>query len=346
MNEIIIVIPTLEPDYKLVELVKQIRESSLFNNEIIIINDGSNSTYDGLFKKTCLNYDVILKQHKVNKGKGRAIKTAIECILTDYPEAKGMVTIDSDGQHTVKDMIACIEEFLRQEDSLVLGVRNFSKDVPFKSKFGNVLTRNILKLFSGIAIGDTQTGLRVIPKIFMEILLDTDGERFEFELNMLIAAKKKAIPIIEVPISTIYLNDNKSTHFRALRDSALIYNVFIKYALSAISSFLIDILVFTLLLGLLSGFSFEVVLVASIVARAASSFVNYLLNRLVVFEKGSLKSLIKYYGLVLIQILLSASFVSLVKLLFPDINVTVIKILIDSVLFFFSFYIQKKYVFN
>lgn len=346
MDRVVIVIPTLEPDNKLVDLIKQIRKSCLKNNTIIVINDGSNHTYNSIFEEIRLNYGVVLKDHKENKGKGRAIKTAIEVVLDNFPETTGIVTIDSDGQHTLTDMISCIDTFLLQDSSLILGVRNFSTGVPLKSKVGNVLTRNVLSLSSGIAIEDTQTGLRVIPKEFMKHLLTVEGERFEFEMTMLLEAKKAHIPIVGVPISTIYHNDNKSTHFRALQDSLLIYSVFLKYAFSAVSSFLIDITLFTVLLKLFAGFSFETVLIASIVARAASSLFNYLLNRLVVFEKGSLKSLVKYYGLVLIQILVSSGLVLLFKGLFLEMNITFIKIIVDGTLFFVSFYIQKKYVFK
>ncbi|MCA9765904.1 MAG: bifunctional glycosyltransferase family 2/GtrA family protein [Carnobacterium sp.] len=346
MSQVAIVIPTLEPDNKLVELVKQIRESCLKNNTIIVINDGSNQTYDPIFEEIQLHYGVIVKNHEENKGKGRAIKTAIQLVLDNFPEMIGIVTIDSDGQHTLTDMISCMDAFLLQDSSLILGVRNFSTGVPLKSKVGNVLTRNVLSLSSGIAIEDTQTGLRVISKKFMEQLLTAEGERFEFEMTMLLEAKKADVPIIGVPISTIYHNENKSTHFRALQDSVLIYSVFFKYAFSAVSSFLIDITLFTILLNLLAGFSFETVLIASVVARGASSLFNYLLNRLVVFEKGSLKSLVKYYGLVLIQILVSSGLVLLVKTLFIEMDVTFVKIIVDGTLFFVSFFIQKKYVFK
>lgn len=87
--------------------------------------------------------------HEVNKGKGRALKTAILAILKTLPEAKGIVTIDSDGQHTYEDTLKCIQAFLQYPDSLILGVRTFEESVPLRSRFGNVLTRDILDVFTG-----------------------------------------------------------------------------------------------------------------------------------------------------------------------------------------------------
>lgn len=346
MDEIVIVIPSLDPDEKLINLLRDIRSKQKAVFPIVIVNDGSSHQYDALFAKALSEYDCIVLHHKENLGKGSALKTAMSYVLNTFLEAAGIVTIDSDGQHTFEDMMNCIECFRKNKHALVLGKRDFSRAIPFRSKFGNIVTRNLLGLLTGIRIEDTQTGLRVIPRYFMERLVLIEGERFEFEMKMILDAKKASIPMIEVPISTIYIEDNHSSHFRAVHDSVAIYIVFLKYVLSSGSSFLIDITVFTMILHFLNEESFETIAIASFIARAVSSFFNYLVNKLIVFGKKAAYSLLKYYSLVLFQILLSSFFVTLLSQLSAQSPVAAIKIIVDGMLFFASFHIQRKYIFK
>ena len=162
-QDVVIVIPAYEPDDRLLELLKNIRDKENQMFDIILVDDGSGADFAPLFAIAQSNYACHLQRHADNKGKGRALKTAISYILDNFPNAKGIVTIDSDGQHTYEDMMKCLAEFLQHPDSLVLGVRTFEKSVPLRSKFGNLLTRDVLGAMTGVNVSDTQTGLRVIP---------------------------------------------------------------------------------------------------------------------------------------------------------------------------------------
>ena len=235
---------------------------------------------------------------------------------------------------------------MRYPDSLVLGVRKFENSVPLRSRFGNVLTRDVLGAFTGMKVSDTQTGLRVLPASWLKEMLDVEGERYEFEMNMLLKAKEDAIPIREVGIATIYLDENQSSHFDVVRDSLRIYKVFFKYIFSSLFSFLVDIVAFTILISLFNGLSFSAVTLASVLARAISSVVNYFLNHKVVFKKGKASSAVKYFTLVVVQIMVSSFLVTIVGNALTAVPISIVKIVVDGVLFFVSYFIQKHLVFN
>lgn len=239
MNRIIpVIIPAYEPDERLILLLR-----NLINSEdlIIVVDDGSGSDYTAIFEecKSVLDEKGVILPHDLNKGKGRALKTAFSFVLEHYPNVVGVVTADSDGQHN-KLAIDSVKGALRDHpNSLILGVRNFDgAGIPWKSRFGNKLTIRILAHITGISISDTQTGLRGIPKEFLEQLLRIKGERFEFETEMLVESSGK-YPIVEIPIETIYdSEENHQTHFHPIIDLFKIYRVlgkiFLKYIASSL----------------------------------------------------------------------------------------------------------------
>ena len=227
MYRIPIVIPSYEPDERLIELLDNLTDSGF--EDILIVDDGSGMEYRHIFDEAEKKFDCKILRHHVNMGKGRALKDAFNYLLNNEKDMIGCITADSDGQHTARDIKKCMDIMILNKQSLVLGSRDFTDDnVPAKSMFGNQITRKIMKVLYGVDVSDTQTGLRGIPRDFMKVLVNVDGERFEFETNMLVATKKKC-KIIEVPIETIYdSKDNHSTHFNPIKDSIRIYRIFAK----------------------------------------------------------------------------------------------------------------------
>ena len=140
-------------------------------------------------------YNCHVFTHFKNLGKGRALKNAFNYILTNFQDFKTVITLDSDGQHKVEDVIKLAQQFENVEDkTLGLGCRKFGKkDVPFRGKFGNIFTRMLLKVLCGISVSDTQTGLRAFTKETMKEFMNVSGERFEYEMNMILATKNKDI---------------------------------------------------------------------------------------------------------------------------------------------------------
>lgn len=347
MSCIPIVIPSLNPDGRLFKLIKELINDTIESaQQIIVINDGSSEKYDNIFENIATQFKVTILKHNTNLGKGRALKTAINYVMAELPDALGLITIDSDGQHTVYDMKECQTVFLKDTRKLVLGTRSFDNNVPFRSKFGNLLTAKLTQVATGVKISDTQTGLRIIPRNYFKALANMAGERFEFEMNMIIEARDNHVDIIEVPITTIYLEENKSSHFRMFYDSVSIYTIFAKYILAAMGSFIVDITIFMLSIKLLKDFPVGMILIASIVSRLCSSIFNYYINKKLVFQNDTRMSIVKYYLLVLVQILLSSLIVTLLSEHITVINVTILKVVVDTCLFIISYQVQKKMIFN
>ncbi len=349
INKLVIIIPSLNPDEKLLNLIEDLDKNSIKN--IVIVNDGSEKDTLFIFDKIKEKYNIPVLNHSINLGKGRSLKTAFNYILDNFKDSIGVITVDSDGQHRIKDIMAVASKMLKSQktDKLILGARDFkNSNVPARSKFGNITTRNIFKILCGISVTDTQTGLRGIYKEYMIELMNVQGERFEFEMNMLIETKTKHIKIEEVPIETVYIEENKTSHFNPLVDSIKIYSLFMKFIIASGLSFVIDIWIFSVVVGLLKiNAPTYYIILATIIARVISSIFNFIVNRKMVFkseEKGN-SELIKYYTLCIIQMLTSAL---LVDILFGliHINETIVKIMVDAILFVISFQIQREFIFN
>ena len=359
---IAIIIPALNPDDRLVTFAKALRAATA--ESLVVVNDGSKPECEPFFEALREVSDCTVLRHAVNLGKGRALKDAFNHCLNAFPQLLGAITADADGQHTVEDVLACMEKMREQPQALVMGCRCFEEaGIPARSRFGNKITRQVFRFLCGIRVSDTQTGLRGIPADFMKRLLSVHGERFEFEMNMLVECKQANVPLAEVPIHTIYLDDNASSHFNPLLDSLRIYSVFAKFLLSSLSSFVIDMLAFSILLTLcnwlqpgtevaisLFGWktiAFTYITIATFGARAISSIVNYFVNRHQVFKGGAGGwTLVRYYLLCILIATVSAQLVKWLNMAAAGVPVLLWKILVDTVLFLASFNFQREWVFR
>ena len=349
-SRVSVIIPAYEPDQKLIATLKELMAAGF--DDIIVVDDGSSDLCKPVFDAIENFAPCVLLRHPQNRGKGAALKTAFAFFLEHRPDRDVVVSADADGQHLTKDIDAVSMACLEQE-GVVLGVRDFSApQVPGRSKFGNRTTSMVFRLFFGMRIQDTQTGLRAFSKQVLPSMMAVAGERYEYETNMLFAINKENIPLSQVGIDTVYLDDNQSSHFRVIRDSIRVYGLILKYLLSSVAASVVDVLMYylikradlTLGLGLPSTFG------AAFIARIISSLLNYVINAKVVFgDAANVKTLLKYYGLAAVQIAVSAGFVYLIEhvlhITTPGLS-TLLKVLVDTVLFFFSFRIQHKWVFN
>ncbi|MCR4717976.1 MAG: bifunctional glycosyltransferase family 2/GtrA family protein [Lachnospiraceae bacterium] len=351
-SHIPLIIPSYEPDERLIELLKRLTNSGYDN--IIIVNDGSSEEYSHFFEDAKNNYNCTVIRHFINLGKGRALKTAFNYCLSKDPDLIGCVTADSDGQHTSSDIASVMEALIKEPENLILGCRDFSNgNIPKKSYFGNTLTRQVCRFLCGVNVSDTQTGLRGIPKAFMADLLDTAGERFEFETRMLIESKNN-FPITEIPIETIYdSKENHQTHFDPVKDSIRIYKIFggefAKFIVSSLSSSVLDLVLFALFCKIFNSLYAGIyITLATVSARVLSATYNYIINYAFVFKSKENRSLalFKYASLAIVQMSLSALFVTLLVTAFSNTPEVVIKIIVDTILFFISYYIQREIVFN
>lgn len=300
-----VVVPSLNPTDRLTDTVDGLLQAGF--SQIVLVNDGSRPETGPFFEAAASRPGVTLLGHEVNRGKGAAMKTAFSWLLEHRPDCAGVVTVDGDGQHHPEDAMACAQKML-EEHRLILGCRDFSlPDVPPRSRMGNRITRAVFRIFCGLAISDTQTGLRAIPMEYLSRLTTVAGERYEYETNMLLALKDLDIPWGEVKIRTIYLDENKESHFHTVRDSWRIYKLiltrFFRYTLSSLASAVADTGLFALLSALLAGLLAGTALTAAaaIGARVLSSLLNFTLNRRLVFRSGAPlgRALGRYYALAL-----------------------------------------------
>ena len=345
--EIPVIIPSLEPDDRFLPLLAALCEKGIQN--IVVVDDGSGPRYAEIFACAQKTYGVTLLRHAVNLGKGRALKDAFNYCIQQWPDAPGCVTADSDGQHSPECILACTQALCQNPEHLILGVRDFSvEQVPFTSRWGNRITCMVFGALCGVKISDTQTGLRGIPTAFMKTLMTVPGERFEFETNMLIESRE-AVPVFEVPIQTIYdSRTNHTTHFNPLRDSVRIYAIFAKFLLSSLSSTLVDLSLFQLLVWLLQGIlQGWYITVATVGARLASAVFNFRCNQKLVFrsKRSTVSAGVRYAALCCVQTIASAALVTWLYGWWGGAELLV-KILVDSLLFFISFQIQRAFVFG
>lgn len=355
MKKIAIVIPSYEPDERLVSLINDLSQNDM--GPIYIVNDGSSEEFDYIFEEIKEKVEKSggrILCHDVNRGKGKALKTAFEYILENCPDIQTVITADSDGQHTCKCIKSVMDASLTNINALILGIRTFEDvEIPWKSRFGNQLTKKVFKYITGTYITDTQTGLRAIPRDYLPDLLNIKGDRFEFEMRMLLDAVDK-VEIIEIPIQTIYdSKENHQTHFDPLKDSIRIYRIlaekFVKFLLSSFSACLLDILLFSIFVYFLKPKAPVLyVTYSTVAARVISAIYNYLLNYRLVFRSRENvgKAAIKYFTLAIIQMSCSALLVTTLVRLFPNGIEIVLKAFVDTTLFFISYSIQQRLVFK
>lgn len=351
---ITVIIPSLSPDDKLLSLLADLKEAGF--EHVLLVNDGSTSEYDHYFATAKDEYGCTVLTHAVNQGKGRALKTAFNYLLAECPDCLGAVTVDSDGQHRIADVINVAKATVEHPESLVMGCRDFSPSntgIPPRSRFGNVTTSRVLRLLCGITLSDTQTGLRGFSPQAMRRFMKTNGERFEFEMNMILDAKEYGMPLLEVPIETVYIEENRTSHFNPLKDSVRIYSVFAKFIVASLSSFVVDIALYAFFCWLLSTVIVpdvtmeNIIVIAVFAARVLSALFNYVVNRNNVFKSKGRKrsSLWRYALLCVVQVSISA-FATRGLYALLHWGETILKVLVDMVLFLLSFRIQRSWVFR
>ena len=228
-DSVCVVIPSFDPTEKLNEVVAGLVETGF--DDIIVVNDGSAESRRPAFESIKKLPQCTVLEHPVNMGKGVALKTAFSHFVQTRSGKAGVVTADSDGQHLPEDVAKCALAIIGSSDHVVMGVRDFSHpSAPVRNSLGNRITALSLRLLFGIKLRDTQTGLRGIPTRHVPMMLDIDGNRFEYETNMLLELKRRSVPFFEVEIATVYeAGSNKRSHYRPVADSARIFMCIFRY---------------------------------------------------------------------------------------------------------------------
>ncbi|HEY4354971.1 MAG TPA: bifunctional glycosyltransferase family 2/GtrA family protein [Acidobacteriaceae bacterium] len=331
-------IPAWKPESGLLDLAASLSEAGF--GLVLVIDDGSGDAGRAIFDELDSRGITVIR-HAVNLGKGRALKTGFNYLLTQHPEMKGVVTADADGQHTVIDIVHVGEALLRSGACAVLGARTFGGDVPMRSKFGNELTRHIFGFVTGMRLRDTQTGLRGLPLSLLPSLMTLDGERYEYEMTMLAHLCREGQRPTEVPIATVYIEGNRSSHFNPVWDSMRIYFVLARFFFSSIVAAGIDFLGFTITFALTHN------ILASVAIGRLSSLVNFALNKRFVFHNRTslVAALWRYYALA--AVIFAASYGLIWTLnVYLRWNVFAAKICVDVLLSLVSFSVQRTFIFR
>lgn len=334
--ERIVLIPAYCPDERLIELVHSLY---LLDFTVVVVNDGSSPEQASIF--AILSDRAMIVTHEQNKGKGAALKTGLSYIRRTFVAPYVVVSADADGQHSLEDIIAVCEVAQENPGCLILGSRKIGHEAPFRSYLGNNITRWVFRLSTGVNICDTQTGLRAFSYDLTPELLSIEGDRYEYEMNVLLQFSRLKIPMKEVPIQTIYLDGNDSSHFDPLRDSIRIYKKIIKFSESSLISFLVDYILFVILMACTG-----MIIISNVMARIASATINFHLNRKYVFQShvSVAMSAMKYMTLAVVVLFLNTCLLKLLTI--AGIPYMLAKVFTECFLFFFSWTFQKTVVFK
>lgn len=234
----VVLLPAYNPN---IMMLRTLRELKAEDFGVLVVNDGSAEEFAELFVEA-QKYAVVLSYEK-NMGKGYALKFGMQKIREFFPDAKRFITADADGQHSTEDIVG-IREKMRSGDDFILGTRDFKGNTPLRSRVGNSMSRLVFAVSTGHYLSDNQSGLRGFDMCHVPWMARVAGNRYEYEMNVLITAVKQRIKIRTVPIRTIYIDDNRSSHFNPIRDTLRIHkNMFFGAGGSLISVFLSIILV-------------------------------------------------------------------------------------------------------
>ena len=352
MKGVAVLVPAYEPDGRLVGYVDSLKDAGF--RHVVVVDDGSGEAFRAIFDSLSSRPFCSVLHHDVNRGKGVALKTGLRFIRESFPEAIGVVTADSDGQHDVEDCRHLAESLASNPSGIHLGSRDFSiSGVPFKSRFGNRWASVTFWLFHGRWLPDTQTGLRAFPTSMIPFLLDVQGDRFEYEMGVLIAAARSGMPLKPVPIRTIYENRNAGTHFRPLWDTLRINRLvladFIRFSGVSMASFAMDqglAWMFAAILGVMGVDRHGMIWASGFAARFLSAVFNYSMNRAFVFHsRGKVAaSAWKYALLCATVIVLSNCGVS--ALASVGVSRGIAKLACDVILCFAGYRIQSRFIFR
>lgn len=333
----IVLIPAYEPDQRLVQLVETLSAAAP-DVDIVVVDDGSGPRHLEVFDAVLTRGATVIG-HPGNRGKGYALRSGFRYVARMHPD-QDVVCADCDGQHTAVDILR-VATRVRATGAMVLGAREFSGAVPARSMLGNRVTRALVGAVMHCRLQDTQTGLRGYPSGMLAWLQTIPGDRFEYELTVLLSATRAGLPVEELPIATVYLDGNASSHFRPVIDSLRVLRPLLTFSASSLAAFGIDtlaLMVFSQLTGILW--------VSVLAARAISSIVNFLVNRRWVFSSRA-----RHWGLealrywALVAVLLTANYALLATLTAAGLALLPAKLVTEAVLFVASYEVQHRFVF-
>ncbi len=340
LENLCVLIPAYVPEASLPQTVAALLERPF--HSAVVVNDGSPASCEALFDLLRAMPRVSVLAHAKNLGKGASLKTGLGYIASAFPACAGVVTADADGQHSPQDIIRVAEQLAATPKALVLGARRFDSRTPFRNRLGNQLSRLAVGLVVGQWLKDTQPGLRGIPRRLFARLQAIRASGYEFELDMLTAAKHAGCEFVETPIQTIYLSGNRSSHFNPLWDSMRVYFVLLRFGFVSVQTALLDNLVFLGVFFVGGG-----LLLSQASGRLSGMLYQYSAARRAVFlsDETHRKTLPKY---VLLATASGVTSYLLIRWLWDVAGLAVLpaKLLAETALFFVNFAVSRDFIFT
>ena len=197
--DITVVVPAHNEEDRIGEVLKDLKKTKL---SVIVVDDGSTDRTYQVAKR----HKTIVLRHKVNLGKGAALKTGCEAAFSMGAEA--VILMDSDGQHKVEDLSHFIDALEKDKFDVVFGSRNLSYGVPLVRYMGNKFASLLVSLFFGIYVSDLLCGYRGLSKKgFKKIYWESRG--YGVETEMVARTANSDLKHCEVPVETVYLDGVK-----------------------------------------------------------------------------------------------------------------------------------------
>lgn len=271
----IVLIPAYEPDSQLIPLTQELRGAGF---SVLVVDDGSGPAYREIFDAVQAHAHVL--RHEFNRGKGAALKTGMRYIRQALPQAEHFITCDADGQHRVEDVIR-VRDALHQGHNFVLTMRKLRKDIPFRSRLGNSMSRVVYALLTKRYLSDNQSGLRGFRCSHIDWLVQVEKDNYDYEMNVLYYAAKKAVPIHTLLIEAIYINNNQSSHFQPVKDTVRIYKSLFSLAAGQFIGLLVALL-WVIATSVIFGYQYLLFTVPG--AGIVSYAVNMIVNRFFIFR--------------------------------------------------------------
>lgn len=223
--DVVTLLPVYRPGSHLGALVSDLLADGADAARIVVVDDGSGPDGEP-FLTAVRELGCPVLRHPANRGKGAALKTGFRHAADNHP-GLDVVSADADGQHRAADIRLVAER--TGHGRIILGVRRFAS-MPPRSRIGNELTRVLFRAITGRYVSDTQTGLRAYPADLLGHLGAVQGERFEYEMNVLLDAAAAGRDIEEVVVPTTYLDGNSASHFSGITDSLRVYRPLLRFA--------------------------------------------------------------------------------------------------------------------
>jgi glycosyltransferase involved in cell wall biosynthesis len=227
VTDTVVLIPVFRPGARLPALLAELAHPE----RVVVVDDGTGPDAEPWLAPVRASGGTVLR-HESNRGKGAALRTGFRHAATAHP-GLDVITADADGQHHAVDIARLAARAGRGR--IVLGVRRFER-MPPRSRFGNTVTRALFRAATGREVSDTQTGLRAYPADLIERLGTIPGDRFDYEMNVLLDATSAGRPIEEVEIPATYLDGNAGSHFDGLADSVRVYRPLLRRAAGSLLS--------------------------------------------------------------------------------------------------------------